>query len=43
MRKHGQNFYDWAIDSNVKQYEEIRKVTTGQGEDYVTGCLLDCD
>ena len=22
-------------------YEEIEKLTTGQGEDYTTGCLLD--
>ena len=39
----GQNVHDWAVDSNVKQYEEIIKVTTGQGEDYTTGYLLDCD
>ena len=25
--------YDQSIDSDVKQYEEIRKLTTGQGED----------
>ena len=25
----------------VKQYDEIRKTATGQGEDYTTGCLLD--
>ena len=37
----GKNFYDQAIDSDKKQYEEIRKLTTGQGEDYTTGCLLD--
>ena len=35
------NFYDEASDSNIKQYNEIRKLTTGQGEDYTTGCLLD--
>ena len=28
------------IDSDIKRYEEIRKLTTGQGEDYTTGCLL---
>ena len=28
------NFYDQAIDSDIKQYEEIRKLTTGQGEHY---------
>ena len=25
----------------VKQYDEIRKTATGQGDDYTTGCLLD--
>ena len=35
------NFYDQPINSDIKQYEEIRKLTTGQGEDYTTGCLLD--
>ena len=39
----GKNFYDQAIDSDIKRYEEIRKLTTGQGEDYTTGCLLDYD
>ena len=39
----GKNFYHQAIDSNIKRYEEIRKSNTGQGEDYATGCLLDCD
>ena len=28
---------------DIKRYEEIRKLTTGQGEDYITGCLLDYD
>ena len=37
------NFYDEAIDSDIKQYEEIGKLTIGQGEDYTTGCLLDFD
>ena len=39
----GKNFYDRLIDSDIKLYEEIRKLTTGQGEDYTTGCLLDCE
>ena len=30
------NFYDQPIDFDIKQYEEIRKLTTGQGEDYTT-------
>ena len=39
----GKNFYDQAIDSDIKGYEEIRKLTTGQSEDYTTGSLLDYD
>ena len=37
----GKNFYDQVIDSDIKQYEKIRKLTTGQGEVYTTGCSLD--
>ena len=37
----GKNFYDQAIDSDIKQYKETRKLTTGEGEDYTTACLLD--
>ena len=36
----GKKIYDQAIDSDIKQYEEIRKLTTGQGGDYTTECLL---
>ena len=25
----------------MNQYDEIRKISTGQGDDYTTGCLLD--
>ena len=39
----GKNVYDQAIDSDIKRYEEIRKLTTGQGEDYTSRCLLDYD
>ena len=37
----GKNLYDHPIYWDIKPYEEIRKSTTGQGEDYSTGCLLD--
>ena len=37
----GKIFYDQLIDSNVKRFEEIRKLTTGEGEGYATWCLLD--
>ena len=39
----GKNFYDQAIEADIKRYEEIRKLTTGQGEYYTTGCLLEYD
>ena len=34
-------FFDQPINSNIKTYENIRKIATGQGDDYTTGCLLD--
>ena len=35
------NFYDQAINDSIKQYDEVRKISTGQGDDYTTGSLLD--
>ena len=37
----GRNFYDQPINSLIRQYDEIRKIATGQGDYYTTGCLLD--
>ena len=37
----GKNFYDQPINDSIKQYNEIRKISTGQGDDYTAGCLLD--
>ena len=37
----GRNFYDQPINDSIKQYDKIRKIPTGQGDDYTTGCLLD--
>ena len=34
------NFYD---QPKIERYEKIRKLTTEQGEDYTTGCLLGYD
>ena len=34
-------FFDQPINSDFKAYENIRKVATGQRDDYTTGCLLD--
>ena len=37
----GGNLYDQPINDLIKQYDEVRKVSAGQGGDYTTGCLLD--
>ena len=37
----GKNFYDQPVNSDITRYKKIRKLTTGQGEDYTNGCLLD--
>ena len=37
----GENFFDQPIKSNVRSYDNIRKIATGQGDDYTTGYLLD--
>ena len=37
----GKNLFDQLINRNLKTYENIRKITIGQGDDYTTGCLLD--
>ena len=35
------NFFDQPIKDDKVTYQIIRKITTGQGDDYPTGCLLD--
>ena len=37
----GKNFFDQPINSDLKTYENILKIATGQGDDYTIGCLLD--
>ena len=37
----GKSFFDQPVKNNKVTYENIRKTTTGQGDDYTTGCLLD--
>ena len=37
----GRNFYDQPINDQIKKYDEMRKIATGKGDDYTTGCLLD--
>ena len=36
----GRNFDDQPINDITKQYDEIRKVSTGYGDDYTTGSLF---
>ena len=37
----GKNFFDQPIKNDKVTYESIRKIATGQGDDYTTGRLLD--
>ena len=37
----GKKFYDQPINDIKKQYDEVRKVSTGYGNDYTTVWLLD--
>ena len=37
----GENVFDQPIKNNKVTYKKIRKIATGQGDDYTTGFLLD--
>ena len=37
----GRNFYDEPVNDQIKKYDEIRKIATGKGDNYMAGCLLD--
>ena len=37
----GRNFFDQPIKNDLKTYDNIKKIVTGQGDDYTTGWLLD--
>ena len=36
----GKNVFDQPINSDLKSYEKIRRIVTGQGGDCTTGFLL---
>ena len=36
-----ENVFFQQVKDNKVTYENIRKIATGQGDDYATGCLLD--
>ena len=37
----GQNCFDQSVKKYLKTYDNVPKITTGQEDDYTTGCLLD--
>ena len=37
----GKNVFDHLIKNNIWTYDNIRKIATGQEDEYTTGCLLD--
>ena len=37
----GQNFFDQTVKNDLRAFDNIPKIATGQGDDYTTGCLLD--
>ena len=37
----GKNFFNQPIKNKKTTYNNIRKIATGYGDDYTTGCLLD--
>ena len=37
----GKFFFGQPVKNNKITYKRIRKVATGQGDDYTNGCLLD--
>ena len=39
----GKFFFDQPVKNNLRTYDNIQKITIGQGGDYTTGCLLHCN
>ena len=36
----GQKFFNQPVENDLRTYDNIQKIATGQGDDYITGCLL---
>ena len=36
----GRNIFDQLVKNDIISYDSIRKIATGQGDEYVAGCLL---
>ena len=37
----GKSFFDKTVKRNLKTYNNIREIATGQGDEYTPGCLID--
>ena len=37
----GRSFSNQPVKNNLTTYDNSQKITTGQGDDYITGCILD--
>ena len=35
------NFFNQLVNNNLRTYDNIHKIVTGQGDDYPSSCLLD--
>ena len=35
----GQNIFDQSVKNNLRTQDNIRKIATGQKDDYTTGCI----
>ena len=35
------NVFDQLAKNEMRTYQQIRKIVTGQGDDYITNCVLD--
>ena len=38
---YGQKSFDQPVKNDMRIYDNIRKITNGQGDHYIIGCLLD--
>ena len=37
----GRNLFYWPVKNDLRRYDKIQQISTGQGDDYTTSCLLD--
>ena len=37
------NFLDQPVKNDLRTYENIQEIVISQGDEYTTGCLLDCN